>query len=384
MAAVLVWSGSAQAATLGEFDQSVVSEYNRIKSVYLKQKTQYETSRKDYLNAKGKWQTNKGKQWGDEVLADAREYMTQAADTAIKYLDVVEYKVKNSPLADADKNKILGEINADQEWLESKKGEINSASAKQDLTSILKAIRTRWEEIKAETKRYTGEILAAKMDYVLGKIESAQTQINTRISKAKSDGYDVSEIENENAELTKNIDLAQDKIDAAKKDFNAIAGLNNSDSFFKSGNKDLTEANGYLVKAHNNIKEMVRMAEKQIVKKKNVSGEGEIRVEGKGTANIEGDGTVAASTDKSGSVEIKGNAAVTTEGTGQKTDLGSGIIRYAGYGKVTAVGTDMEITVNGNELAVEASGTGTVNLKGDGTYSTGGGAEKTITGQVNF
>ncbi len=100
------------------------------------------------------------------------------------------------------------------------------------------------------------------------------------------------------------------------------------------------------------------------------TGTGTLHAQGYGTVGIRGSGMVEIG-QGAGTVWIKGADEIESEGRGRKTELPDGTIRLTGYsGEITITGQELQVRIVGGAIDVTATGTGTVVLRGQGTYET--------------
>jgi len=101
------------------------------------------------------------------------------------------------------------------------------------------------------------------------------------------------------------------------------------------------------------------------------NGTGTITAKGVGFARIEGNGTVTINRG-AGAVWVTGATDIQTSGRGRRTILADGTIRLTGYsGAITITGEQLVVKIEGGTIDLTAIGTGSVLLKGRGSYSVG-------------
>jgi len=99
------------------------------------------------------------------------------------------------------------------------------------------------------------------------------------------------------------------------------------------------------------------------------TGTGTIQAHGVGVAALRGSGDVTIERG-AGTVWVSGTAQIQTEGTGRRITLPDGTIRLTGYtGKVVISGEAITVRVAGGAINLTATGTGSVFLKGKGSYT---------------
>lgn len=103
------------------------------------------------------------------------------------------------------------------------------------------------------------------------------------------------------------------------------------------------------------------------------TGAGTLTASGEGVANIVGSGTVEID-HGAGVIWVRGADSIDTNGKGRRTELADGTIRLTGVTDgATIIGTEMGVRVHGYNVNLTATGSGSVWLRGRGSYETGNG-----------
>lgn len=254
---------SSLALNLKEEDQQAIASYQQAKQEYLQAVAVYRQARQDFLTAKEKLKASRTAPQTKAALEKAKDFMLKADQTAIKYLTMIRKKVEaSSGLSEGERQVSLNEIDSDINWLTSKQAEISSAATKEELKSLASQVKNHWQNIRPKVKRITGQILAAKVNLVLTKLEETGNRVQAGINKAKSAGRETSQLEAWFADYQKNLNLAKEKYEAAKTKFAAISNLEEANQLFNQGTAFIKEANQYLRLAHRNLKEIVKELKK--------------------------------------------------------------------------------------------------------------------------
>lgn len=355
---------------------NTVSEaYNNAKTIYQKAKNDYATAKSSYLNAKNAYQKAKNQENLDSLLTAAKDYLTRAIDTSIKYLETLKSQVESlTGIEEATKTNILNEINADLDWLSAKKTEVTSAQDKDDLIAIMETVKNYWNDIKVKVKKNVGEVLASRINIVLVKLEAAGDKVQENINKLKENGQDAADLESLLAKYNEHLTNAKADWEQAKNKFNAITTLADADTLFSQGKEYLKSANRNIRYAYNQLQDIKTALKSKKLNKVDLGGTGSLHAEGKGIAELDGKGSVIASTDSAGTVtvvDLDGDVKVDVEGTGQVETIDEQTKQYSGYGKIIVNGTDINVNVQGSALSIDAAGTGTASMFGEGTYYVG-------------
>lgn len=374
---VLAVGAGAGATSLRQTDATATAEYKQAKTQAVRAIDTYKSARADYLSAKTKYEKSKSKEDLQTTLTEAKDYVLRADEAMISYLELLKVKVeKTEGMSAEDKAKSLSEITADITWLKSQQATIQAADSRDALTAAALPVKNRWETIKATAKRISGRVLAAHVNYALGKMTGLEPEIQERIDAAKSSGKDTTEVTTLFDSYKASLDAAENSYKAAVLKFNAITNIKGGDDLLRDGRNSLQEANTSIRTAHATLKQIV--AALKNIQSKDVEGTGRLYVQGDGTAVFTGngsvDGTTGVGTDASKAslrvVDNAGDAVVTTDGKGTKQQVDAKTTLYTGVGQVKVTGTNVVATVTGPNLDIIAEGTGKVTMTGKGTYKT--------------
>lgn len=374
---------TAEATTDNEAVVTTTTDtYQKVKNNYQEAVTNYQSARQDWLSAKSQYRNSRSTTDLENALTKAKAHMIKVTEVMINYLTAVKNRLQNMKNIDETLlQNLVAEIDSDISWLEGKQTEINNASNKDDLITVASTIRDRWDEIKVRARKYVGSILVGKINIVIAKLEKARDVAHDKINLLKENGQDTTKLENLEADFNQKIDHAKDQLEKARNKFNQISSLEEVRTLFNEGKEFLELANKYVREAWQILQSIITDLKKSRLYFKEVSGTGTIYLEGQGTTTLSGNGTVSGTTDTGATAVItdnEGDAIVDTYGQGKKEELGNNQTRYTGFGKLTVTGTNMEVKISGSTLKIDASGTGTVAMKGTGTYRIGDGVTTDI------
>lgn len=374
MGAVVLAPLSTFAITLQERDEQAVQDYRDARTTYRNEVEKYATARNKFQNSRDAYRNNRTDQKLEVAMADAKAFLLQTTDSSISYLDMLRTKVESmSGISEADRTATLNEIDEDITFLRNKRVEVQNATTREQLTTLGSDIRTRWDEIRADTKRIVGNVLAARINYILGEMTTLSVTVDAKIAILADQGANVFELNRLNNSFQANLSLAQTAYENAKGKFSAIQNIADANALFNDGREFVEDANKALRDAHADLKEIVKEIKKTPIRSTDVEGTGVLNATGSGTATLDGNGTVKGTVDSGGRVTITDNAGdvQVTGGGGNRETLADGRIQYTALtGEITITGTDIIVEVVGSNIEFEATGTGTVTLKGDGTYTT--------------
>lgn len=256
---VFVFTASSALAMspLQQKDAVAKTSYNNVKKQYAKEVTFYKDAKKNFKNARSKFNQVKNAKNKTEYVASAKEYLKTVINVFISKLETVKKWVSNNPaIADTDKTKIISEIDADISWLKSELGSIDTATLSQ-IKEKAKEVREYWRRHKVTIKHIVGQIHAARINFMLNKADGFSEKISSKIGELKDAGIDTSKLEELLDDFNEKITLAKEKYESAKGKFGDITSVNGADSLFIEGNKFVKEANTYVKDAHKILKQIV-------------------------------------------------------------------------------------------------------------------------------
>lgn len=366
---------STATATATATTSASTEAYQNAKATYLQAKSDYTAAKTSYQNAKANYQKAKDQENLDLLLDSAKDYLFKATSVAVEYLTTLKVQVENvSNIDETTRTSIINEINGDITWLQGKQTEITNATDKDTLISIANTVKDYWDGVKARAKKDLGEILSSKISTVVSDLDTARTTVQAKIDELKANGQDASDIEALLTKYDEHLNNAKTDLESARNSFGQITSLAEADTLFTQGKEYLEAANRDIRYAYNQLQEIKTELGKKRIYKVDLGGTGSLHAEGRGTANLDGDGTVKASTDTSGTVTISDlaqDSEVVTQGEGTVITIDLITKQYAGYGSIEVTGSDIEVEVKGSELTMDASGTGTASMVGEGTYYIG-------------
>ncbi len=241
---------------LQQKDSVAKASYDNTKKQYTKELTFYKNARQNFKNARSKFNQVKNAKNKTEYVASAKEYLKTVINVFISKLETVKKWVSNNPaIADADKTKIISEIDADISWLKSELGSIDTATLSQ-IKEKAKEIREYWRNHKSTIKRIVGQIHAARINFMIDKAEDFSEKISLKIEELKNAGIDTTELEKMLNDFNEKISLAKEKYELAKEKFNSISTVTGADALFAEGDKFVKDANTYIRDAHKLLKQI--------------------------------------------------------------------------------------------------------------------------------
>jgi len=250
------------AQTLGERDASAKAKYQQASGQYQKEVNFYKSAKKDFLNAKAKYQKFKNAENKKAMEDSARNFLEKAAGSLIKRLEAIKNWVSNNrALPETDRQTIVAEIDADIKWLNERVSKIQTAAPDQ-IKEEAKTLQDYWKNHRVKVKRIIGEIQAARINFVIAKAESFSIKVSAKIEELKTAGRDTSQLEVWFADFNQKLALAKEKHEAGKVKFTAISNLAEANQLFREGHQFIVQANQYIRQSHAQLAQIVKEMKK--------------------------------------------------------------------------------------------------------------------------
>ncbi len=186
-------------------------------------------------------------------------------------LEALKNWVSNKRALSEDQRQLISaEIDKDIAWLNEKASGMAGLTPEQ-IKNTAKEIRQYWRTHRIRMKKITGQILAARVNFVIEKSEDFPDKISVKIEELKSAGKDTANLETWLMEFRNRIALAKEKYEAAKVNFSEIkseAGadfeneLKAADDLFKAGHQSVKEANQHIKDAYAKLRQIVNEMKK--------------------------------------------------------------------------------------------------------------------------
>lgn len=244
--------------TWNEIDAAARAGYFKVKDTYSKEVDFYKQSRKDFLKVKQKYQQYKNAPNKAELETKAKKFLNNAMSVTIRRLETLRNKAAGMRgISDADRQMTLTEIDNDINWLKEKQSLLPAATAQQ-IKDQAKIALDHWNKVKVTAKRISGELLAARINFTIGKAETLATELDKEITALKASGKDTAKLEQRLSDFRQKIALAKEKYQSAQERFKAINSLASADKLFTDGHQFIKQANQYVIEAYKSLKEIIR------------------------------------------------------------------------------------------------------------------------------
>lgn len=242
------------------------AKYEKIAENYNKLKNNFQDLKNDYSSAKEKFlqERLKVKNANKETLRkNSAEFLNKTVSVMIKYLESLKNKAENTGfVSEGEKNEIIARLDEDINSLTEKLSSVENATIEEQ-KNIAAEIRQQWADIRSASKRITGQMLSAKMNSFILKMEALR-------DKLKKEGVELNSetIQDIINNFNDKIELAKSENSLAKEKFAQINNKQQAGGLFKEGMQHMRSAHKYLKEAH---KELVNLS--QEIKKNRKTGE---------------------------------------------------------------------------------------------------------------
>lgn len=218
----------------------------------------YKNAKEEYKDARQKWINvmNRSDMNVSSVrLERAKAFLTKSIDYMISHIQLLSDRISDQEsISDEDKADILEELDNNVNYLEELKSDVESAETMSDLREISRSIKEKWMESRAAIKKYTGLLLVAKMENIVGKFEQLLDKLNDKADALEEKGYDVTEIREALDNAEQHIASARAEYELAKESFMSIHDIKDADKLFREGHRHIRKARMELVDAIHEIR----------------------------------------------------------------------------------------------------------------------------------
>ena len=337
--------------------------YKIAKANYLKALEAYKSARQDYLKIRAK---AKRKPRG-MTFEKAKGFLLSSIDAMIAHLQMVKARVDIAmSLSKEQKAEITEKLDGYIAYLQEKRQEAEQAENREQLVSVARDVREKWQEVRVEVRKIAGRIIISRLDRLLERAGEIGDRLEVRIETLKEMGYDTSALEELLADYREHLSLAEEKKELAEQKFDEISSPQDARKLFREANALLRESHREVRKMFADLKKIVRELRKSEVRAK---GFGSLVAKGNGSAVINGTGGVFIRGNGTLTVKVA-NGTVRVYGEGGKQVNEDGSTTYTGFGRAKVVGRDIYLSVNGGNLLIRAVGKGTALLSGTGEWRT--------------
>ncbi|CAD6494627.1 MAG: hypothetical protein LAKADJCE_00866 [Candidatus Argoarchaeum ethanivorans] len=351
-------------------------EYQITEKNYKETKRVYEIARAGQQDAVQRYREIKAAEKDPEVLQSAaKEYVLDSIDAMIAKLEVLKVNAERAEQQGYAPFNGVERINTHILNLEQIKKDVNNADTPQELKDAVKELRSGWKVTKKEAKYFVSRTANNRIENFLIKADRVSVKLETVVEQLESSRADT-------ANLTQNLEMFKKEVEAANESYKKAREIHQGETGFDStgciindasSDASLREANEYMIEAREHIRQanlILKDIFKEVKESRSavfLNGTGSLYAEGNGRAAIFGNVTINLSAENA-TIVVSRNAEVTVNGNGTRVELENGNIKYQGYGSFDVSGEQIHFAISGNDIVLEAAGTGRVLLCGNGTY----------------
>lgn len=295
----------------------------------------------------------------EEAIEATREYLISSIDYMTSVLDNEEYIAE----------------------LEKERENVEAATGRDELADSAKNIRSTWQDARRDRITSAGKTIDGKISNVIETSESLMVRLESEISTMKENGEDVEDLETMLEEYKELIADAKENQEQARNTYMNGNGTNvenvrEANRYIVQSGKDVKDANAIL---RNMLKELKQQREGLVT----LSGEGTLEAEGNGTVVISGDVVMDITVTDAKLVikDLAGDASIIMDNAdyetsnidaGNSTDDNRAFVYLNTTGEIHIEGSRLTVMVRGEDIKLEAEGTGNAVLAGTGTYDAEG------------
>jgi len=220
--------------------REVTLERAQIKEQLKIQKSNYQTSKQDFLQIRARLRSGN---YDEKDLDTARTYLNSSIDYMIANLEKVRYNLEQSNGSGTEAR--IAVIDERIRQLEGEKEAIGSAADVEELSIAANSVRGTWNNAKNSTIAETGKTVSERIAQFLDKSEDIAGRLESEITAMNETGVETAELEAKLADYNELMDSAGEKKEAAEEIFDKEDATQ----------EELEEANEYLQDALEDIRD---------------------------------------------------------------------------------------------------------------------------------
>ena len=370
----------AYAATPQEQYQTVQEQYQTSQVRVQEAQQSYQDSREKFFEARAHLEDSRTSATIFDMKNATRNFLLHTIDYTILRLEVLEARAIRTEDSGFAPFTISDNIEDYIDQLEGLKDDVEAAETSEDFQAVIREIRDIWQHADLESRYFILGTANYRVDSFLERGESISDRIEAEIDRLADADVDTSELEQLLDEYNEALDEAKDSHEEVKELFGTHNGFDDDGVLedAEDARKFLGEANSLMRVTHQQLKDVTAVLRDIFAELKqhrpgsaDLSGTGTLTASGNGVATMSGNMEVEISA-HGGILTITdydGNAEVDVTGYGAKEDLGNGAVRYSGFdGTASISGSSVTVAILGDDIELAAKGTGSVVLRGYGTY----------------
>ena len=228
-------------------DATLAQKYRTAKEDYLKAKDDYLKARQTFVKARTAYKDERGTVKLKLAVEAGKKFLEGGRKHVARYLNALSNKVEASKvLEESEKTAVLAELDGYVKYFEEQQAKIEAAATKDEVQTISKEVKAKWEEVKPATKVIVGKLLNARIQYTINTAKEIAATAQTKIDALKADGKDTTKLEALLAEFNTLVATAQEKHDTAKTAYADVNNLKEADKLLREAHVAIKQGNGKL------------------------------------------------------------------------------------------------------------------------------------------
>lgn len=370
----------AYAATPQEQYQTVQEQYQISLDRVRDARQSYQDSREKFLDARVSLEDSRTSATIFDLKKSTRNFLFHTIDYTILHLEVLEVSAIRTEVSDFSSFIISNNIEDYIYQLEDLKDDVEAAETSEEFQAVIREIRDIWQHANLESRYFILGTANNRVDSFLVRGESISDRIKAEIERLADEGVDTEKPEQLLDEYNEALEEAKDTHGEVKELFGTHNGFDDDGVFedAEDAREFLDEANSLMKETQQQLKDVTAVLREIFAELKqhrpgsaDLNGTGKLTASGNGEATMSGNMELEISA-RSGVLTITdydGNAEVDVTGYGTKEDLGNGTVMYSGFDGTTEIsGSSVTVVILGNGIELTSKGTGSVGLRGYGTY----------------
>ncbi|MEM4268134.1 MAG: hypothetical protein QXK37_04875 [Candidatus Woesearchaeota archaeon] len=246
-------------------------EFNKAKERYENANTLYKAKMQEFASLRQRVRacnasnSTECQKMNQEAVERAKEWLSNYIDMVISHLEKVRSRANESEfLTEDEAATITADIDKAIAELKKIKGEISSATTKEEIKDAASKVREFWQKANYQTKINILKIYGARVGEIVKRSEHLENRLDCVIASMKEQGINTSEIEPLKEDFSEKIQEAKDHLSTAKSYFKEAIEFRmqivNASSEDIQKLKELhTQAHSEIKKAHESLKEAHRI-----------------------------------------------------------------------------------------------------------------------------
>jgi hypothetical protein len=373
----------AYAETPREHYQDANDKYQTVKDRLNTAQESFRDSQEKFQDAKDRFDSERSLKNTEELKETLRNYLNRTIDYTIKRLEALQIRAEG-PEENGFAPFIISDNIIDySSQLEDLKDDVEVVETSDDFQAVIREVKSIWQNVHLESRYFIVGTLNNKVDALLERTDSIADRNQAEIDRLDEAGEDTKELKDLLHEYRKALDDAKDSHDDANKLFEEHDGFNGDGELQNAGDARafLADAATKMRVTNQNLKEANSILRQIFNELKNhrpgsvsLSGTGSLKAEGDGKATLSGNLQLTVSAQR-GILTINDydeDAIIEIDGKGTKEVLDDGTIKYEGFdGTATISGSSITVQITGSNIELNAEGTGSAVLRGQGSYNVG-------------